>query len=59
MLDRQNLVKIVKSALEMLSPREEKVLRLRFGIEENSRNHKNFPMTNSDLKVLQKRVKNK
>ena len=58
-LDRQNLIKIVKSALKMLSPREEKVLRLRFGIEESIRNYQSFPITRKEVEKLNKRSKNK
>jgi DNA-directed RNA polymerase sigma subunit (sigma70/sigma32) len=33
-IDRQRLVKIIRTAMTDLSPREETVLRLRFGISE-------------------------
>ena len=55
LIDRQNLIKIVKTALSSLTSREERVLRLRFGIEEVITNHECFPITRGEIKELEKR----
>lgn len=41
--ENKELVKIIKKNLGLLSPREEKVIRLRFGIEESVFDNENFP----------------
>lgn len=41
--ENKELVKIIKKNLNLLSPREEKVIRLRFGIEESIFDNENFP----------------
>ncbi len=53
---QDDLVKVVKVALRSLSPREEKVLRLRFGIYESPNDHENFPITTKELQVLEDRT---
>jgi len=53
---QDDLVKTVKAALQSLSPREEKVLRLRFGIGESSADYKNFPITTEELNALEGRT---
>ena len=55
LLDREKLVLIVRSALSGLSDREEKVLRLRFGLSEDPRDHDNFPITEKQIKKLEER----
>ena len=42
MLDRQKTLKIIKNSLSKLSPREEKILRLRFGIYEDIEQDQDF-----------------
>jgi len=42
-LDRDKIVELIKLALHSLSPQEEKVLRLRFGIQEDSNDILRFP----------------
>ncbi len=54
-LDRQKLVTIVREALEALSPREEKVIRLRFGLGEEEDNHEKFPITKNQIQELEER----
>tara|TARA_Y100000591_G_C21810187_1_gene687421 strand:- start:468 stop:1220 length:753 start_codon:yes stop_codon:yes gene_type:complete len=44
-LENKELINIVKDSLKLLSPKEEKIIRLRFGIEENETDTNNFPMT--------------
>jgi RNA polymerase primary sigma factor len=43
------------SALKSLSSREEKIIRLRFGLTEDFTDHQNFPITNKERKELIKR----
>jgi RNA polymerase primary sigma factor len=57
LLDRDKLILIVRNALSGLSDREEKVLRLRFGLSEDSSNHDNFPITEKQIKKLKERSK--
>ena len=54
-LDRQKLVTIVREALEALTPREEKVIRLRFGLGEEEDNHQKFPITTKQIQQLEGR----
>jgi RNA polymerase primary sigma factor len=42
-LDQQKLLSLIHGVLENLSPQEERVLRLRFGITEKENNIQNFP----------------
>lgn len=54
-IDKQKLSGIVREALSSLSPREEKVVRMRFGISENHTNHQKFPITKEEILELEKR----
>ena len=47
---------IVIDALKDLSPREEKVIRLRFGLSASPTDHNNFPITNDELTKLEERA---
>jgi DNA-directed RNA polymerase sigma subunit (sigma70/sigma32) len=49
-------MEIVKQALASLTPKEEQVMRLRFGISEDPTDHENFPITQSQLKLLELRA---
>ena len=53
-LDKQKLCNIIRSALSTLTEREEKIMRMRFGIEEDPLDHKNFPITATELKQIKK-----
>ena len=53
-LDKQKLSFIIRSALSTLSEREEKIMRMRFGIEEDPSDHANFPITKTELKKISK-----
>jgi RNA polymerase sigma factor (sigma-70 family) len=44
-LENKELISIVKDSLKLLTSKEEKIIRLRFGIEESETDTKNFPMT--------------
>ena len=43
LIDQAMLVNLIKEALVKLTPQEEKVLRLRFGILENENDIENYP----------------
>lgn len=49
-LERKELMSIIKKNLKLLSCKEEKIIRLRFGIEESNDNIEEFPVTN-EMKV--------
>lgn len=51
-LDEQKITEIVRASLASLSSREEKIMRMRFGITENNHDHINFPITNEEKKKL-------
>ena len=55
MLDRQKLSSIIRGALSTLTEREEKIMRMRFGIEEDPSDHSSFPITAKELKEITKR----
>jgi len=44
-LEKNELFSLIKKNLKLLSPKEEKIIRLRFGIEESSDDIENFPLT--------------
>jgi len=50
--DQKMMVTLVKKGFASLSKQEERVLRLRFGIEEDPKNSTNFPITQNELKNL-------
>lgn len=54
-LDHEKVIEIVRNALSTLTPREEKVIRLRFGISEESNNDSEFPITFEELSTLNDR----
>lgn len=51
-LDRQKTLAIIRDALASLTPREEKIMRLRFGITESESDHVNFPITHDQIVSL-------
>ena len=53
------LRKLIRQVLSQLTDREERVIRLRFGISEDPGNHGDFPITEDELKELQRRIDNK
>ncbi len=44
-LEKNELFSLIKKNLKLLSAKEEKIIRLRFGIEENENDIENFPVT--------------
>jgi RNA polymerase primary sigma factor len=51
-MDRQKVVEVIRSALSSLSEREEKIMRLRFGISESADSNNAFPISKSDYRAL-------
>ena len=56
-IDREKVGKAVRKALGMLTDREEKIIRLRFGITEDSQDDVRFPITEREIKEIQRRAK--
>jgi len=54
LLQHKELMSIVKNSLKLLSPKEEKIIRLRFGIAEDENDTENFPMTKEMWKAIKK-----
>ena len=54
LIQHKELMTIVKNSLKLLTPKEEKIIRLRFGIAEDENDTENFPMTNEMWKALKK-----
>jgi len=57
-LDQEAVVAAVRLALSCLTPREEKIVRLRFGIAEDPMDHENFPITHTEIGQLDRRSRN-
>ena len=51
-LDEQKIMRLVRLSLSSLSPREEKIMRMRFGIAENEADYINFPISKKEKKAL-------
>jgi RNA polymerase primary sigma factor len=58
MLETQGVVSAVRSALQTLSPREEIIMRLRFGIADDPIDHKSNPITPKEIRNIKRRNKN-
>jgi len=56
-MDHVVIASIIRKALTRLTPREEKIVRLRFGITEDPADHDNFPITEDELNELNTRSK--
>jgi RNA polymerase primary sigma factor len=52
LLEKKELKKIIRDSLSLLTPKEEKIIRLRFGITEDEYNNENFPVTSEMEKYL-------
>jgi len=52
-LDKEKIVEVIQKSLHTLSEREEKIIRLRFGISDDVDNHSDFPITKGELKNIQ------
>ena len=58
-IDRHKIAAAIRRGLQSLTPREEKILRLRFGLTENPTDHANFPITGEEIEALNFRAENK
>jgi RNA polymerase primary sigma factor len=52
----EDMKELIRQAFGSLSPREEKVIRLRFGISASADDSNNFPITTAELKKLEERA---
>jgi len=51
-IDREKIAAAIRRGLSKLTAREEKILRLRFGLTEDPADHVNFPITKSEIAAL-------
>ena len=51
-IDREKIAAAIRRGLSKLTAREEKILRLRFGLAESPADHTNFPITHGELLAL-------
>lgn len=51
-LDKKEVMKNISSVLSTLSPREERIVRLRFGISEDPHDHEKFPFMTKELEKI-------
>jgi RNA polymerase primary sigma factor len=51
-MDKQKIVGVLRHALSTLTPREERIVRLRFGIAEDDNDTDNFPITETEYNAL-------
>lgn len=57
LVSQQELIETIKDVIKTLPPREEKILRLRFGITEDASDHKSWPITFEEIESIQERAK--
>ena len=51
-MEKKELKRIIRESLSLLTPKEEKIIRLRFGITEDDFNNENFAITKEMEKYL-------
>ena len=51
-IDQEKIGELVRNALGTLTEREEKIIRLRFGISEDPTDQERFPISNSEVRRL-------
>lgn len=56
---QRQVMEIVRQALTSLTPKEEQVMRLRFGITEDPTDHERFPISAAQIKLLEFRANGK
>jgi RNA polymerase primary sigma factor len=54
-MSHKELVESIKGVIKTLPERDEKILRLRFGIIEDDVDHKNWPISEKEMQVLEQR----
>lgn len=57
-VSQQELISTIKEVIKTLPERDEKILRLRFGIVEDEKDHNSWPITNKELNKLKERALN-
>lgn len=55
-IDRIRFTRSLHEILKMLTPREEKMIRLRFGLASDPTDHRNFPISRSEIEDLNRRA---
>ena len=55
---QQQLIETIKKVIKTLPERDEKILRLRFGIVEDPKDHESWPITKDQIKELESRSRN-
>ena len=53
-LDREKIIGVVRRSLHTLTEREEKIIRLRFGISDDINDHHSYPITKGEMKKIKK-----
>tara|TARA_Y100000310_G_scaffold332885_1_gene409335 strand:- start:2825 stop:3241 length:417 start_codon:yes stop_codon:yes gene_type:complete len=56
-IDKEKIVMLVRGALQTLDEREEKIIRLRFGISEDPTNHYKFPISEKELSKIKRKAR--
>jgi RNA polymerase primary sigma factor len=56
-ISHKELVSGIRNVIKTLSPRDEKILRLRFGITEDPKDHDSWTITEGEMELLKKRAK--
>tara|TARA_Y100000310_G_scaffold345245_1_gene463081 strand:+ start:2905 stop:3687 length:783 start_codon:yes stop_codon:yes gene_type:complete len=59
LLDRETIIQHICQALHKLTDREEKIIRMRFGISEDASYHPEYSITSDELEVIKMRGDNK
>tara|TARA_Y100000590_G_C15714665_1_gene1011464 strand:- start:611 stop:1408 length:798 start_codon:yes stop_codon:yes gene_type:complete len=54
-LDQEKIVSVIRTALSSLSDREEKIMRLRFGIADDTTDSTSFPITKNEVSKLKRK----
>jgi len=52
LINKKELTALLSGVLNSLNPREEKILRMRFGLTENPKDHKKFPISSKELEKM-------
>ena len=58
-LDKQKIIEAIRSALGTLTAREEKIMRLRFGITESEDNYEEYGITMAEYRKIASKAKGK
>jgi RNA polymerase primary sigma factor len=57
-ISHKELVLGIRNVIKTLNPRDEKILRLRFGIVEDPKDHNSWPIIEEEMRILEERAKN-